>query len=306
MVRANLELVVEVCKLPQQQCHNFAIELIRGSTVGKVFEMTSVTGYQVKPSYLSIKLAELLNIVPLRLELRTRRLRGKCTKRSKWIYLTWLILVFLKDLQLLYALVNMLIQLSNGESELAVLLLTTLYGSAVFTATFWNYELFLRARNETVILFNSIAFADSVSEIVYFSDDRMLPPLIPVRKRLMCLLKSMVKAVFGTMESIFKCLKRIQSFSGALLILCPFATHLFVPIYLTLLVLHPEWKAFLTSLVFQSNSLQKDLASIVALGVFEAVTFIFTLYTIMFTFFLNLALQNSHFTSARSVLKELR
>ena len=136
----------------------------------------------------------------------------------------------------------------DGDSELSVLLLTTLYSSAIFTATFWSYELFLCGGNETVVLFNTINFSDSASEIVYLSDNnKMGPRRIPVWKHMKYLLILMVTNVTDKMKSIVKCLNSTRSSSDMLLILCPFATMLYLyPFTWHCWSSSRNWKAFST------------------------------------------------------------
>ena len=267
--------------------------------------MTSVTWNQVKPSYYSIKLAEQFSIFPLHLDLKTRRFREKDSKIAELAHLALLILMCLKNLQLLYALASTFTQLYHGESELSILLLTTMTTSLIFTATFWSYELFHNARAETILLFNTLSFSDLDVQAIGLSEENVKRQ---TRKFLwdsvMLSLVLLASRVVGYMKRLGESVKRIQTLPEMLMVLCPFATSFFGPIYFTMMFRFPQWEVFSTSLL-EPNTPQNCIIYTFLCSL-EITTFIFAQYTITFAFYLELALQNTNFATVEFNFDQIR
>jgi len=111
----------------------------------------------VRPAYVAGKLAEKLFILPVSIDLASRKMNLKDSKLTDYAFLLWLFIGFGKCIQLLISLFRKLVFFH--PNEMAANIILGLACSLGFTALFWGYELFHSGRAETIIIFNSLHLA---------------------------------------------------------------------------------------------------------------------------------------------------
>ena len=169
----------------------------------------------------------------------------------------------LKVLHVLYALAVFLSNF-NGHN-LPVIILTCIWLALTSTSLFWNYEMFYRANDESVILFNSVKYGKSTD----------------VEKS-------------GKLKTILVWCKSLKplSLQELLCVLTPFIAKMFIPLYVLLMILFPNWKVFATSFFYDRNRGWEWKSELCVL--FELIMAFCYESNILFRFYLELSLQSCH------------
>ena len=238
---------------------------------------------QAKPALLSIHLACLLGVFPMSLNVQSGKVSSNCSFVRKSITCFFFACLAIKVVQVFYALAVLLPNFTSQDLPSVVLTSTIL--SLTSTSLFWSYELFHRAKAETIILFNGVKYGKNpVAAASFF------------RKRgsswQRTTLKWNLKKIVGWCLSL-KTL-RLQEL---LCVLTPFVLKIFVPLYLLLMVLFPSWPAFSSSLFQDGSEDWKWEWGLCAL--FELIIAICAESNVMFTFYSELALQSCHLDELR-------
>ena len=234
-----------------------------------------------EPSYKSIRIADFFNILPISLSLRTRKIRQEDRILTKIVCRLIYTIGWIKPLQILYALVDLL--RNYKQESLPVVILTALWLSLCSTAIFWSYELFHRGIGETIILFNSLAYEfQRMTNLWKDGSERSSRNFKPVR-----LLRAMTQL----------------SLQELLCVMTPFAVKLFVPVYVALMIIFPQWSIFSTSIVFGDG---RWTWKAVACAGFEVVSAFGAESNILFLFFFQLALQVMQIVKLRVTVLEQR
>ena len=260
-----------------------------------------ITRRLVRPAYWSIRLMDILNYIPVSLDLQTGKIAYKGQLINRILYYLLFYTSVLKCLQLSYALLWLLVDFEIRS--LHVVILTALWLSLVGIATFWGTELFQSRLAETIILFNSLEYAPPV-QLEAEADRIARPPpngskfarkvkgYLRSRKVLSLVLRRRkigVKNVKSLTQLILSL--DLQEF---LCIMTPFAVKMFVPLYIAMMVAFASWSIFSTSLVRRFSGVWWNLAKVVTF-VFEILAAYYTETNILFLFFFQLAIQVTHF-----------
>ena len=115
-----------------------------------------ITRRLVQPAYKSIRLYDLLNFIPVTLDMKTGKMLYEGQLVTRILHYVLFYLSMLKNLQILFALLSMLVHFEM--KSLHVTILTALWLSLLTTSTFWGSELFHRGLPETIVLFNSLEY----------------------------------------------------------------------------------------------------------------------------------------------------
>ena len=255
-----------------------------------------ITKRLVEPAHWSIRLMDILNCIPVSLDLKTGKISDKGPQRTtRIVHYTLFYMSGLKCLQTSYTLFWLLIDFKR--ELLHVVILAALMLSLVGTSMFWASELFHNRLAETIILFNSLEYAppDQLRTEAGPQDGKILVTNVGVhaRRRLSLVLQCMknwVHMVGGHARFILS-----LDLQESLCITTPFAVKLFVPLYIAMMSKFPDWEIFATSLVWTLAGAWWSLVKALIL-VFEILATYYTETNILFLFFFRLALQVTHIT----------
>ena len=235
-----------------------------------------ITRRLVQPAYKSIRFMDILNFIPVSLDLKTGQMLYEGQLVTRILHNVLFYSSVVKCLQITFALIRLLINFEMRS--LHVVILTALWLSLMGTSTFWGSELFHSGLPETIILFNSLEYA---SPTQLGKEAAMLGGLKGG--------KNLMKWVVAHVHLLLSL--DLQEF---LCVMTPFAVKLFVPMYVAMMTVFPHWSIFATSLVhnFHGSWWLLTKAFIV---VFEILTGFYCETNILFLFFFQLALQVTHF-----------
>ena len=241
----------------------------------------------VQPAYKAIRLMDILNYVPLSLDLETGKLIYEGRLVTRFIHNVVLYISVLKVLQISYALVRVLMDFKM--ESLHVVILTALWLSLLGTSTYWASELFHRGLQETIVLFNSLEFR---------SPDRLKnrtrkPLSLKDWKNLSSRTKALVRLTLSLNLQEFMC------------VATPFAVKLFAPLYIGMMALFPQWRIFGTSLIHAYEGGWYELGS-GFIFILEIITAFYNESNILFLFFFQLALQVTHFAGMDVTINEMQ
>ena len=246
-----------------------------------------ITKRIVQPAYRTIKLMDVLNYIPVSLDLKTGKMSYEGQLITRILHYLLFYMSVLKCLQISYALFWMLLDFKMGS--LHVTILTALWLSLIGTSTFWGSELFHSGLQETIILFNSLEYAarDQLNKEAEMTrspkDGKSLFKWVKVHVRLLLSLD-------------------LQEF---MCVMTPFAVKLFIPLYLAMMSVFPHWSIFATSLVPTFGG-GWWLAAKVLIVIFEFLTAYYCETNILFLFFFQLALQVTHFARIETETENMR
>ena len=241
----------------------------------------------VTPTYKSIKLMEIFNFIPASLDLRTGKFIYNGRWTTRWIHNTVLGLSLLKILQILCALIWLL--MNFNIDSLHVVILTAICLSLFGTSSYWSLELFHKGREETIMLFNSLEFGPS---------DRLTNQVLDWRS-----IKDWKSASLWARAAI-----RLGLSLNPQELLCvatPFGVKLFVPLYIGMMIVFPDWSIFATSLMSKPEGIWGTMGFIMMIMI-DIMTAFFTESNILFLFFFCLAFQFTHFARAEAVIGDMR
>ena len=246
-----------------------------------------ISNLLVRPSYTSIKLMDVLNFIPLSLDLKT----GKLTYHGHWtarfIHNTVFCISALKVLQIFYALIRLLVNFD--VDSLHVVILTALCLSLFGTSTYWASELFHGGLAETIMLFNSLKYGPS---------DRLTDQVCDWRS-----IKDWKSA-----SSWAKAAARLGLSLNLQELLCiatPFGVKIVAPLYIVMMMVYPHWMIFATSFIYNWEGAWWKLG-FVMLILLEIVSALYTESNILFVFFFQLALQVNHLVCLENTNDDMR
>ena len=245
-----------------------------------------VTKRMVQPAYTSIKLMDILNYIPLSLDLKTGKLIYEGRLITRFIHNVVLYVSVLKVVHVSYALARLLMDFKM--ESLHVVILTALWLSLMGTSTYWARELFHRGLQETILLFNSSSEPPNRLNDQVFNRRSMKD-----WKNGSAWVKTVVRLLLSFNLQELMC------------VATPFVVKLFAPLYVVMMAVFPHWTIFATSLIhtYEGGWWKLGLGLIVIL---ETLTAFYMESNILFLFFFQLALQVTHFGRIKTIIDGMR
>ena len=252
-----------------------------------------ITRVFAEPAYRCIRLMDITNCIPLALDLKTGKFHRKqpISAIIHWIvYLTSV----LKVLHFVYAVIKMIVNFKHESFPQLILTVVLLSLSAY--PTYWGWELFHKGTVETVILFNSLEYAHSSPRYCLLGykgvQKRTKRPKFWAK---LAVPRLSPRCIISTLMSL--------SLQELLIVLAPFAVKLFVPLYLLMIVIFPDWDIFTTSLMYSQDGWNWGMIFCVG---FEAVSAFCFESNILFFFIFSLALQVTHLARIKMDIAHMR
>ena len=251
----------------------------------------SISYWLTLPSYKIIKLCSYLHVFPVNIS-SVGKLSGKRSSLSRILNRILLCFPVLKLFQILYVLAVKLVNYT--PEDVGIIIFLSLLLSLALTAEFWNLELFIYHLNDTIVIFNEI----DLSKILNVQLSAQWPAEQFSGSRFYSV-KKIVNNLLHTLSN--------SSLPELMLVLCPFAVNVFVPILLLMNLMFPYSDYFMSCLL-PNEALQghwSDWRFITAF-VFEACTTFFLQFSILFLFFFELALQSTYFSHLNRLKREVQ
>lgn len=245
----------------------------------------------VHPTLLLFKFTSLLGIFPVNVDLKTHKISPNNSTLSKTLHSIFSFMMIVRDIHYLYATVENLINFKADNFPKVIM--SSIWCCFTMTAALWNYELFHRALNTYVILFNDMDYENpdyrrSVSRRRYFAWESSTAT--SVRGRLL-------RWKFDVLDATDSSLQEV------VVIFSPVVTVLLLPMYLAIIYFFPHWNIFLLSLVPVH---WKVGWVVVAVWVCETLTTAVTIFSVSFVCFLCIGLQAFYFRQLDSKIREMR
>ena len=256
----------------------FTVHISKFASILRSRRSIMITKRLVQPAYMAIRLMDVLNFIPVSLDLKTGKMvyEGKLITRILHYLLFYMSLM--KCIQLSCTLLWLLMNFEMRS--LHVVILTALMLSLMGTSTLWASELFHSRLQETIILFNSLEYAPQDQERQH---GRSLAERMKAHARVMLSWD-------------------LQEF---LCVMTPFAVKLFVPLYIAMMTAFPHWSIFALSLVRSFEGAWWLLAKVLSV-LFEILVVYCAETNILFLFFFQLALQVTHLVRGDTEVESMR
>ena len=270
-----------------------------------------ITKRLVEPAYWSIRLMDILNYIPVSLDLKTGQISDKGSQRTtRIVHHTLFYMSGLKFLQISYTLFRLLMDFKR--ELLHVVILAALMLSLVGTSMFWASELFHNKLAETIILFNSLEYAPP-DQLRTDAGPQAVKRLVTItmgqvqargrRRRLSVVwrhIKNWVETVAGHARLMFS-----LDPQESLCVTTPFLVKLFVPLYVAMMTTFPNWGIFATASVWTFDGACWLVVKVLVV-MFEILAAYYTETNILFLFFFRLAVQVTHVTRFGMEAKNMR